>query len=95
MSEQPSRLADLFAACWKEEALKRRFMADPRAVLAEHGMPVPPGMDVNVVENTDATLHITLPMKPSGDLSDEDLSRVAGGWTPWIDDADTSFDFKS
>ena len=44
-------------------------------------MPVPDDMDVNVVENTDTTVHITMPAPPSGhgDLSDEELSNAAGG----------------
>ena len=53
MTEQRNQLADLFAACWKDEALKQRFMADPKAVLAEYGMDVPDGMAVNIVENTE------------------------------------------
>ena len=81
MTEQRNQLADLFAACWKDETLKQRFMSDPKAVLAEYGMDVPDGMDVNVVENTDTTVHITMPAPPSGhgDLSDEELSNAAGG----------------
>ena len=31
-------------------------MSDPKAVLAEYGMDVPDGMDVNVVENSDNTV---------------------------------------
>ena len=92
MTEQRNKLADLFAACWKDEALKQRFMNDPKAVLAEYGMDVPDGMAVNVVENTDNTVHITMPAPPSGclDLSDDELSNVAGGEKsvigdkPWI-----------
>ena len=81
MTEEPNQLADLFAACWKDEALKQRFIADPKAVLAQYGMDVPDGMDVNVVENTDSTVHITMPAPPSGtiDLSDDELSNAAGG----------------
>ena len=81
MTEQRNQLAELFAACWKDEALKQRFMNDPKAVLAEYGMVVPDGMAVNVVENTDNTVHITMPAPPSGsmDLSDEELSNAAGG----------------
>ena len=81
MTEQRNQLADLFAACWKDETLKQRFMSDPKGVLAEYGMPVPEGMDVNVVENTDTTVHITMPAPPSGgmDLSDDELSNAAGG----------------
>ncbi|MCH2160769.1 MAG: mersacidin/lichenicidin family type 2 lantibiotic [Phycisphaerales bacterium] len=56
-------------------------MADPRTVLAEHGIDVPANMNVNVVENTDNTVHITMPQAPAGDgeLSDEELDKVAGG----------------
>ena len=81
MTEQRNQLADLFAACWKDEALKQRFMNDPKAVLAEYGMDVPDGRAVNIVENTDDIVHITLPAPPSGshDLSDEQLSDAAGG----------------
>jgi hypothetical protein len=81
MTEERNQLAELFAACWKDEALKARFMSDPKAVLAEYDMPVPDGIDVNVVENTDNTVHITMPAAPAGaaDLSDEELSNAAGG----------------
>ena len=81
MTEQRNKLAALFAACWKDEALKARFMTDPKAVLAEHGIAVPANMNVNVVENSDNTVHITMPAPPSGsvELSDEELSNVAGG----------------
>ena len=81
MTEEKNTLTQLFAACWKDEALKARFMADPKAVLAEYGMPVPDGMNIKVVENSDSHVHITLPAPPTGhgDLSDEELSNAAGG----------------
>ena len=82
MTEQKNALAQLFAACWKDEALKARFMADPKAVLKEHGLDVPDGMDVKVVENADDCVHITLPAPPAGDhdLSDDEVSNAAGGF---------------
>ena len=81
MTEQRNQLAELFAACWKDDALKARFMADPRAVLAERGIEMPDGIDVTVVENTDNTVHITLPVPPDGhaEMTMEDLSQAAGG----------------
>jgi len=81
MTEERNGLTDLFAACWKDDALKARFMADPGAVLAERGIEMPEGMDVTVVENTDNTVHITMPMAPDGhaELSDEELAGAAGG----------------
>ena len=81
MTEQKNALAQLFAACWKDEALKARFMADPKAVLAEYDMPVPDGIDVKVVENADDCVHITMPASPvqGVQLSDEELAEAAGG----------------
>ena len=93
MTEQKNALARLFAACWKDEALKARFMADPKAVLAEYDMPVPDDMDVKVVENADDCVHITLPAPPAGhmDLSDDDLVNAAGGlFTPHCRDSDSA-----
>ena len=87
MTEQKNALAQLFAACWKDEALKARLMADPKAVLKEHGLDVPDGIDVKVVENADDCVHITLPAPPAGDmdLSDEELSNAAGGCSAYLD----------
>ena len=65
MTEQRNQLADLFAACWKDEVLKARFMADPKTVLAEYNMSVPDGMDVKVVENADNCVHITYLHRPA------------------------------
>ena len=81
MTEQKNALARLFAACWKDEALKARFMADPKGVLKEHGLDVPDNLDVKVVENADNCVHITLPTPPTGhmDLSDDELANAAGG----------------
>ena len=86
MTEERNQLAELFAACWKDDALKQRFMNDPKSVLAEYGMDVPDGMDVKVVENADNCVHITMPMTPDGhqELSNEELSAAAGGGT-WSD----------
>ena len=81
MTEQRNRLAQLFAACWKDEALKARFQSDPKAVLGEHGLDVPDGMDVKVVENADNCVHITFPEPPEDieKLSKDELSHASGG----------------
>ncbi len=81
MTDETNKMNTLIAACWKDDALKQRFLSDPHAVLAEHGMEVPEGMNVNVVENTDTTVHVTLPAAPKehSELSDEELANAAGG----------------
>ena len=96
MTEQKNALAQLFAACWKDEALKARFMADPKAVLAEYDMPVPDNLDVKVVENADDCVHITMPAPPNcNELSDDELGAAAGGVSSaenhWVITAECDF----
>ena len=94
MTEQQNKIAELFAACWKDDALKARFMADPASVLREYGMPVPEGVDVKVIENADNCVHITLPAAPTDamELSDAELSSAAGGAQgSWDANCNTSF----
>jgi hypothetical protein len=69
----------IVAKAWQDESFKRRLLADPAAVLKEHGVAIPAGVQVRVVENTDRVQHLTLPHKPSGELADADLQKVAGG----------------
>ena len=82
MTDQKNALAQLFAACWKDEALKARLMSDPKAVLKEHGLDVPENLDVKVVENADDCVYITLPAPPTGDmdLTETELTNAAGGY---------------
>ena len=54
MTEQRNQLADLFAACWKDEALKARFVNDPKTVLAEYGLEYPAGLSAAADANADA-----------------------------------------
>jgi hypothetical protein len=78
----------LVARAWCDEALMRRLRSDPRNVLAEHGLEVPEGLEVRVVEGEEAKVaqetaavrHFTLPAGPPGELTDEDLVGGAVAW---------------
>jgi hypothetical protein len=76
--EQGKRMSQLIAKCWPDEGFKRKLMADPAATLKAEGLVVPAGLSVKAVEDTDKVFHLVIPVKP-GDLSDEDLEKVAGG----------------
>ncbi len=72
-------LDDVIAKATRDEAFKARLMNDPKAVLEEAGFELPDGLAVRVVENTDRTMHLVLPVPPEGDLSQAELKRIAGG----------------
>ena len=75
----------MVARAWRDPAFKAKLLADPHATLKEAGLQVREGVTVKVVENTDTHHHLVLPPKPTGELSDEALDKVAGGnlcdWT--------------
>jgi hypothetical protein len=54
-------LGKLFAQVWEDEQLQARLKADPKAVLEEYGVQVPPGLDLEVLECTQDTTYIMLP----------------------------------
>ena len=82
--EQARQWGQVVARAWRDEGFKQRLQADPAGVLREHGIAVPVGQQVRVVENTDQVMHLPLPPKPRR-LSDEQLDQVAGGATGYTE----------
>ena len=63
-----------------DAVFKQRLIETPKSVAAEHGISIPPGVDISVVENTPTVVRIVLTAKQTqGLLSDEQLEAVAGG----------------
>ena len=73
--------SQIVAKAWADGKFKQRLLADPAAVLKEHGITLPAGVTVAVLENTDKVLHLVLPAASQGELSEADLEKVAGGAT--------------
>jgi hypothetical protein len=70
----------IVARAWADQGFKQRLLADPAAALKEHGVGVPPGVQVRVVEDTRHVCHLTLPLRPvTEQISEEDLKLAAGG----------------
>ena len=78
-SGELQQFVDFTAQYHESPALRVRALAEPRAVLAEHGVSVPPEADVRIVANTAETVHFIMPPDPNALLADEDLAAVAGG----------------
>lgn len=74
--ELPPRFDDRLVA---DEDYRGRLRSDPRGVLADEGVDVPPGVDLRVVQNTDETCYLALPPDPNAYLADENLASVSGG----------------
>jgi hypothetical protein len=72
--------AKVVTKAWSDPEYKARLMSDPKAVLAEAGVDVTEGVEIEVHEDTDTTMHMVLPASPAGEtLSEQDLEQIAGG----------------
>jgi hypothetical protein len=72
--------SQIVARAWCDEGFMKRLRSDPRAVLAEHDLEVPPGTEVQLeegtevrVEDTDTVRHFILPATPPEELVEEPL----------------------
>ena len=77
--ERGKQYGQLVAKAWSDEGFKARLLANPKAAMAEVGMDAPEGVEIEVVESTQEKAYLVIPPKPDGELSDEDLDKVAGG----------------
>ena len=80
-NERSKIMYKIIAKAWADESFKERLLSDSRRVLEEEGIPVPPGVEVKVVEQTDTQFYIVLPKKPVDSELIEDLGdRQAAGF---------------
>ena len=79
--------SQIVARAWCDEGFMNRLLSDPRSVLAEHDLEMPPGTEVEVVlgtevkiDDTDTLRRFILPASPSQELMEEELGGDAGAW---------------
>ena len=79
MAEQENPLQKIITKCWEDEAFKARLLADPAATLAAEGLQAPEGVTLNVAVDSEDVRTLVIPLPPTGELSDGELTSVAGG----------------
>jgi hypothetical protein len=58
--------AKIVAQAWVDETFKQKLLAQPLTVLKEHGIDLPAGTNLKLVEGTESnTITLVLPPKPS------------------------------
>jgi hypothetical protein len=90
MTEQAATLtrydleAKIVRRCWQDDAFYREFTADPVGTAVKYlEVPAADLPHIVVHEEPAGSWHIVLPARPAnvGELSDEDLEKVAGGYS--------------
>jgi hypothetical protein len=79
--------SQIVAQAWCDEGFMERLLSDPRSVLAEYDVEVPPGTGVKVVlgtevrvDDTDTVRRFILPARPSHELMEEELGGDPVAW---------------
>lgn len=75
--------ARIIARAWKDENFARELRRNPKAAIEQELGKLPDGIQIEVVEESPTKLYLVLPTKPSktGELSDAELDKVAGGFS--------------
>jgi hypothetical protein len=76
----------LIEKAWKDAAFRQALLTDPQGALErELGGQLPAGVQVKVLQESADTCYLVLPANPdrapAGELADQQLEAVAGGWT--------------
>ena len=73
---QSKVVGQVIARAWSNPDFRARLIADPRRTLEDEGLPLPEGVKVKLVENTDSLYHLVLPVPPAeGELSESDFEQ--------------------
>ena len=77
--ENARRLGEVILRAWTDADYVQRLRDDPAAALDEEGVPVPPGVRVELHEDTDEVNHLVIPVKPS-ELEVSDFRDNGSTW---------------
>lgn len=68
----------IVAKTWTDPAFKKKLLIHPHEALAEYGIQIEPDYTIEIHENKQKSLHLTLPA-PNGALSEKQLENINAG----------------
>jgi len=74
--DNAKKLAKLLASTWTDANLKKQLTSDPAKTLKAHGITVPDGAQIKVVEDTPNMAHLVIPAKPKEPLKGDPDAHV-------------------
>ncbi len=75
--------AQIISKAWQDPAFKQKLLSDPHSALAEAGVQVPAGTNIQVHENTPTTTHLVLPQAPAGGVTAANSAAAGSVWCVW------------
>jgi hypothetical protein len=72
-----SKMATLIARCWMDAEFRKRFVAEPKAVIAEALLNLAPNAELVILEDTRQKRHLVIPVAPPEGFSMSDIQTAA------------------
>lgn len=63
--ENQKKFGEVIAKAWADPSFKERLIHSPSDVLAEHGIKLPEGAQVKILQDTETEKHFVLPSAPT------------------------------
>ena len=76
----------IYEKALKDDAFRAELLKDPKSAIEnEMGVKLPDNVNIHINENTASDIYLSIPAKSSSEqLTDAELTGVAGGWTPCV-----------
>ncbi len=71
--------AKIIAKTWVDEEFREKLLKNPEKTLKELGVKLPKGVELELHEQKRKQVHLVLPAKPEGVLSEQELRNLAAG----------------
>ncbi len=75
--DMKKKWAKVIATAWLDQKFKKHLIEHPEQALKEHGIDAPKGVHYKVLEDTEKNHHLVIPQKPTGTLSEAELTKIA------------------
>lgn len=70
----------IVSKAWTDENFKEKLVSSPSSALAEFGIEVPKGIELNIQENSSSTVNFVLPEPPANEKLDlDDAPNIFAG----------------
>ncbi len=71
--------ARLVAKAWLDPKFEKKLLANPVEIFQEENIEVPGNTKIHIIKNTENDWNFVIPVKPKGELKEEELKKFAAG----------------
>ena len=83
VTDQEKCFREVIERSWSDRSFRERLKANPKTVLGEMGIQPPHNVEIQIVENTEDKIYLTLPLSPVSNTREDEVEEFLGGDSPY------------